>query len=223
MRRVHVLVGVGTALLLASCTSRPNDLRDNRYYRDPETTPPTTVSAVQRLDTKPAPPPPSTTPRRAPELDRFALTAADLAAEGVQPAGTARNVLGNLPDCAAPLGAARAAYQSTWTYPTGSGVRQYLAEYDGDAAQIVTGIRDRLTCGRYRADTVEIKLSTPVADANGQVSWCATSTRQASCTVIASAGPVLSVLTVTATTENKAKPAVTRIAPLAATALARNS
>jgi hypothetical protein len=225
LRRVHVLAGVGTALLLASCSERPNDLVGNRYYQDPVT--PTSSAAPPRQQERPAAPQPAaapaTTERKKLELDRFAMTAADLAAEGVQPAGTTRTVLTDLPDCEAPLGAAKSAYQASWTYPTGSTVRHYVAEYDGDADEIVTGVRDRLTCGKYRADNAEVRLSTPVADGNGQVSWCATSSKQSSCTVLGSAGPVLSVVIVTAATENKAKPAVTRIAPLAATALARNS
>lgn len=227
MRRVHVLAGVGTALLLAGCSNRPNDLVDNRYYQDPVAP---SSSAAPRVQEPPSPvaepataSAASAVERKKLELDRFAMTAADLAAEGVQPAGTTRTALKSLPDCGVPLGAATSAYQASWTYPTGSAVRHYLAEYDGGAAGIVTGVRDGLTCGKYRADNVEVKLSTPVVDGNGQVSWCATSTRQSSCTVIDSAGPVLSIVVVTAATENKAKPAVTRIAPLAATALARNS
>jgi hypothetical protein len=228
---VHVLAGVGTALLLAGCSDRPNDLVDHRYYQDPGGSAGATGTAQPSAATPPARAvaAPGTAPtapvveRKKLELDRFAMTAADLTAEGVQPGSTTRAALKSLPDCGVPLGTARSAYQASWTYPSGSAVRQYLAEYDGDAAGIVTGVRDGLTCGKYRADNVEVKLSTPVADGNGQVSWCATSTRQSSCTVIDSAGPVLSVVVVTATTENKAKPAVTRIAPLAETALARNS
>jgi hypothetical protein len=224
LRRVHVLAGVGTALLLAGCSQRPNDLADHRYNQDPATPPvaPVTPSPAAQPETPRqvvAPP----VERKKLELDLFALTAADLAAEGVQPAGTTRASLKNLPDCEVPLGAAKSAYQTSWAYPTGSTVRHYVAEYDGDASEVVTGIRGRLSCGKYRADNVEVRLSTPVADGNGQVSWCATSSRQSSCTVLGSAGPVLSIVVVTAATENKAKPAVTRIAPLAATALARNS
>ncbi|MBP2325662.1 hypothetical protein JOF56_006047 [Kibdelosporangium banguiense] len=225
MRRVHVLAGVGTALLLAGCSGRPNDLVDNRYYQDSAATPSSSAAPVRQQQEPPSPvaAPATTTQRKKLELDRFALTSADLSEEGVQPTGTARTVLKKLSDCEVPLGAAKSALQSSWAYPTGSTVRHYVAEYDGDASQVVADIRDRLTCGKYRADNVEVKLSTPVADGNGQVSWCATSSRQSSCTVIGSAGPVLSVLVVTAATENKAKPAVTRIAPLAATALTRNS
>jgi hypothetical protein len=226
LRRVHVLAGVGTALLLAGCSQRPNDLVDHRYYQDPAT--PSSSAVPPRQPEPPrqvaAPVTASAVERGKLELDRFALTAADLAAEGVQLAGTARTPLRNLTDCDVPLGAAKSAYQTSWAYPTGSTVRHYVAEYDGDASEVVADIRDRLSCGKYRADNnVEVRLSAPVADGNGQVSWCATSSKQSSCTVVGSTGPVLSIVVVTAATENKAKPAVTRIAPLAATALARNS
>jgi hypothetical protein len=225
LRRVHVLAGVGTALLLAGCSQQPNDLVDNRYYQDPAPPPSSAVPPRQPELPRPvaAPATASAVEREKLELDRFALTAADLAAEGVQPAGTTRTSLKNLPDCDVPLGAAKSAYQTSWAYPTGSTVRHYVAEYDGDASEVVSEIRARLSCGKYRADNVEVRLNTPAADGNGQVSWCATSSKQSSCTVLDSAGPVLSIVIVTAATENKAKPAVTRIAPLAATALARNS
>lgn len=220
MRRVHVLASAGAALLLASCSGKPNDLAGNRYYEDPETTPP----AAAPPEPMRAAAPPSATVRPEPvALDKFALTAADLAEEGVQPAGTARTILATLPDCQVPLGAAKSAFQTTWAYPTGSTVRQYLAEYADGADEVVTRVRGALKCSKYRADNAEVRVSPPVEAGNGQVSWCATSSKQAACTVIGAAGPVLSVVVVTAATENKAKPAVTRIAPLAATALARNS
>ncbi|WP_125727851.1 hypothetical protein [Kibdelosporangium aridum] len=223
MRRVHVLAGVGAALLLASCSDRPNDLRDNRYYKDPEPPPSSAPPAppVQQETPRPAAAP--TTQRKAAQLDRVAMTAQDLAEEGVQPSGSpSRAVQVALPDCQAPLGKATSAYQTAWEYPTGSTVRQYLAEYDGNAEEIVTAARAKLNCGKYQSGGAEVRVSTP-AVTDGQVSWCATSSRQSSCTVLEADGSVLSVVVVTATTEAKAKPAVTRIAPLAATALARNS
>ncbi|CAM4248581.1 hypothetical protein KIPE111705_46130 [Kibdelosporangium persicum] len=220
---MHVLAGVGAALLLAGCSDRPNDLRDNRYYQDPEPAP---VSTSSPASTPQQPPRPAAAPTARPkalELDKFALTAADLAGEGVQPSGSpARTVQATLPDCQAPLGDAAAAYQTAWSYPTGSTIRQYLAEYEGNAEEIVTSARAKLTCGRYQAGGAEVRVSAP-AVADKQVSWCATSTRQSACTVLTAHGRVLSVVVVTAATEAKAKPAVTRIAPLAATALARNS
>ncbi|ONI89907.1 hypothetical protein ALI144C_04250 [Actinosynnema sp. ALI-1.44] len=219
---MHVLVGVGAALLLAGCSDRPNDLVDNRYYRNPD---PTTTSA-----SPPSAPTQAPTPAAAPatrqktvELDRLAMTAKDLAEEGVQPSGSpTRTVQPTLPDCQAPLGEADAAYQTAWTYPTGSTIRQYLAEYRENAADVITAVRAKLTCGTYPAAGSEVRVSAPVA-ANGQVSWCATSSRQSACTVLDDNGTVLSVVVVTAVTEAKAKSAVTRIAPLAATALGRNS
>lgn len=225
LRRAHVLASAGAALLLASCSGKPNDLAGNRYYEDPGTTTTSLSRRSASAAVSPSRAPAATpTPRRAAvELDRFAMTAADLAEEGVQPAGTARTRLETLADCQAPLGAAGSAFQATWTYPTGSTVRQYLAEYADDAADVVTGIRAGLACEKYRADGVEVRVGRPAVAANGQVSWCATSARQATCTVVEATGLVLSVVTVTAATENKARPAVTRIAPLAATALARNS
>ncbi|ALG08958.1 hypothetical protein AOZ06_20400 [Kibdelosporangium phytohabitans] len=219
---MHVLVGVGAALLLAGCSDRPNDLVDNRYYQDPEpTTSNTTPPPAPAQDPSPAAAP--TTRRKAVELDGHAMTAKDLAEEGVQPAGSpARTVQPALPDCQAPLGAAKAAYQIAWAYPTGSTIRQYLAEYGEKAGDVVAAARAKLTCGTYSAAGSEVRVGTP-ATANGQVSWCATSSRQSACTVLEADGTVLSVVVVTASTEAKAKAAVTRIAPLAATALGRNS
>lgn len=222
MRRVHVLAGVGAALLLASCSDRPNDLRDSKYYEGPR--PP--QSSAPPVPTTQQTPRPAAAPTPAPkalELDRFALTAADLAEEGVQRTGTARTVQPSLADCEASLGKAKAAYQTTWSYPTGSTIRQYLAEYDGPAEAVITAARGELTCGKYQSGGAEVRVSAPVEGGEGQVSWCATSSRQSACTVLKAEGPVLSVVVVTAATETKAKPAVTRIAPLAATALGRNS
>ncbi|MCE7003412.1 hypothetical protein LWC34_11310 [Kibdelosporangium philippinense] len=219
---MHVLAGVGAALLVASCSNRPNDLRDNRYYQDPEPTQTSTSSSAVVMPPQPAAVPPPVK-GAAPKLDLVAMTAEDLAEEGVQPTGSpTRTVQTTLPDCQAPLGKATSAYQTAWSYPSGSTVRQYLAQYEENAEEIVTAARAKLNCGKYTASGAEVRVSAP-AVADGQVSWCATSTRQSSCTTLEADGPVLSVVVVTAATEAKAKPAVTRIAPLAATALARNS
>nr|CEL20415.1 hypothetical protein [Kibdelosporangium sp. MJ126-NF4]CTQ97640.1 hypothetical protein [Kibdelosporangium sp. MJ126-NF4] len=219
---MHVLVGVAAALLLTGCSDRPNDLVDNRYYQDPESA---TTSAPP--PSTPAPPPSPaaapTTQRRAAELDGRAMTAQDLAAEGVQPSGSpTRTVQPTLPDCQVPLGDAQSGYQAGWAYPTGSTVRQYLAEYREKAEDVVAAARAKITCGTYKSAGTDVRVSAPVVT-DKQVSWCATSSKQSACTVLEADGPVLSVVVVTATTEAKAKAAVTRIAPLAATALGRNS
>jgi hypothetical protein len=219
VRRVHVLAAAGAALLLAGCSNHPNDLRDNRYYRDSE--PSEQPSVTASVTGQPLQAAPATKPAIArPVLDLFALTAQDLADEGVQPTGTDRTLLKGLDDCAVPVDGAKATYRTTWAYPTGATLRQYVANFDADASAVVNAVRTKLTCGKYGA---EVTVRAPVTAADGQVSWCATSTKQSTCTVLRANGSMLSVLTVTAATENKAKQAVTRIAPLAATALTRNS
>jgi hypothetical protein len=209
-------------VLLASCSSQPNDLRDNRYYEDggkQAATPPSASTAP-----RPVPVAQPSAQARPPELDKFALTAVDLAAEGVQPGGAAqRRVLAALPDCNVPLLDAQAGYQTAWAYPTGATLRQYVLQFDDDAGTVAESVRDKLTCGRYKLDGADVTVRAPVVAADGQVSWCATSTKQSACTVLKADGPLLSVIVVSAATETKAKQAVTRIAPLAATALARNS
>ncbi|TCO53533.1 hypothetical protein EV192_110122 [Actinocrispum wychmicini] len=215
-----MLATAGAALLLASCSNRPNDLRDNRYYKDVDT--PATSASVEPPAVRPAPMPAAklSEPPKPRDLAEFALTAADLATEGVQRTGTAdTSTLARLPDCDVSLGSARAGYQTTWTYPTGATVRQYVAEFDGPADRVVAAVYDGLKCGKYK----EMTVRKPVMAADGQVSWCATSTKQDICTAVKADGQRLSVVSVTAATEIKAQQAVTRIAPLAATALERNS
>lgn len=212
MRRVYALAAV---LLLAGCSGQPNDLRDNRYYGDPETTVPPSPTEAPRPMPAAAPATPTTTAQSKPRLDKLALTAADLAAESVQQTGTGvQTAIMSLPDCGVPLDKAEAGYQTAWAYPTGATLRQYLTQYDGEAADVVDAVREKLTCD---------KVSAPVEAPDGQVSWCATGAKNTACTVLKPDGSLLSVVVVTAATENKAKQAVTRIAPLAATALARNS
>lgn len=222
MRRARVLATAGAALLLASCSNRPNDLRDNRYYQDPSSasaTPSPVTAAPQPMPAAK----PSETPKPL-DLADVALTATDLTAEGVQETGTAdRSTLAKLPDCNVPVDPARSGYQTTWTYPTGSTLRQYVAEFDGPATNVVASLQEGLKCGKYKANGVEVTVRAPVKSGDGQVSWCATSSKQNACTVVKADGSRLSVVTVSASSETKAQQAVTRIAPLAATALGRSS
>jgi hypothetical protein len=160
---------------------------------------------------------------KARELSLSALSASELSAEGVQAGPVERTVMPKLPDCNVPLSDARTAYQTAWTYPTGATLRQYVADYDSPAADVVDSARDGLACGKYRAAGAEVTVRAPATAPDGQVSWCATSSKQATCTAMKADGSLLSVVTVTASTETKAQQAVTRIAPLAATALARSS
>lgn len=213
MRRVYALAA---ALLLAGCSGQPNDLRDNRYYEDPEPAGPPSPSAAPRpMPVAAQAPPASATPKPKPRLDKVALTAADLATEGVQQRGPAvQTAIMNLAGCGVTLDKAEAGYQTTWAYPTGATLRQHVTQYDGDAADVVDSVRGKLTCD---------EVSTPVEVSDGQVSWCATGAKNVACTVLKPDGSLLSVVVVVAATENKAKQAVTRIAPLAATALGRNS
>jgi hypothetical protein len=164
------------------------------------------------------------TPPKPRDLTKVAVTAADLAAEGVQPSGTpARAILAALPDCNVALPDARAGYQTAWGYPTGATLRQYVAEFDDDAGSLAESVTDKLACGKYRAEGADVTVRAPVTAPDGQVSWCAVASKQSSCTVLKTNGVLLSVIVVGAATETKAKQAVTRIAPLAATALARTS
>jgi hypothetical protein len=231
LRRARALATAGAALLLASCTSQPNDLRDNRYYADADTSaaPSSTLSSTPSGAPLPMPaaPPPSTPPKRR-ELAKYALGTTQLTSEGVQPDGTAtRQVVTKLPDCNVPLGDAHSGYTTTWTYPTGATLRQYLAEYDGPADEVLAAMITALRCGKYKANGADVTVRTPVKATDGQVSWCATGggtgNKANSCTAARAEGSLLSVVTVTAATEAKAQQAVTRIAPLAATALGGNS
>lgn len=222
MRRARVLATAGAALLLASCSSQPNDLRDNRYYADaptaPSSQPPS--AAPQPM---PAAPPPSAPPRKR-ELDRYALGAAQLSGEGVHSDGPAtRQAVTKLPDCNVSLGDVHSGYETTWTYPTGATLRQYVAEYDDSADEVVTALLTSLKCGKYKVNGTDVTVRTPVRATDGQVTWSTTSSRQGTCTAVRAQGSLISVVTVTAATEAKAQQAVTRIAPLAATALGGNS
>jgi hypothetical protein len=224
LRRARVLATAGAALLLASCSSQPNDLRDNRYYADADTSavPPSSAppAAPQPM---PAAPPPSAPPKKR-ELDKYALGATQLSSEGVHSDGPAtRQALTKLPDCNVSLGDVHSGYETTWVYPTGATLRQYVAEYDGSADEVVAALLTALKCGKYKANGVDVTVRAPVRAADGQVTWCTTSSRQGTCTAVRAQGSLLSVVTVTAASETKAQQAVTRIAPLAATALGGNS
>ncbi|MFD1051195.1 hypothetical protein ACFQ1S_39505, partial [Kibdelosporangium lantanae] len=171
----------------------------------------------------PAAPPPSAPPKRR-ELDKYALGAAQLSSEGVRSEGPAtRPVNTKLPDCNVSLGDVRSGYETTWTYPTGATLRQYLAEYDGPADEVLAGMLTALKCGKYKANGVDVTVRAPVKGTDGQVTWCTTSGGKGTCTAVRAQGSLLSVVTVTAASETKAQQAVTRIAPLAATALGGNS
>ncbi len=209
-------------MLLASCSSQPNDLRDNRYYRDAET--PSAPSQSPSAAPRPAPVAAPSEQPKPPALDKVALTAADLASEGVQPSGSPqRTIPATLPDCNVPLLDATTAYQAAWSYPSGAILRQVVLAYEDEADDVVDALRDKLTCGKYKADGADVTVRAPVVAADGQVSWCATSSKQSACTAVKADGRLLSVVVVSASTETKARQAVTRIAPLAATALARTS
>jgi hypothetical protein len=224
LRRARVLATAGAALLLASCSSQPNDLRDHRYYADADTsTAPPSSTASAAPQPMPAGPPPSAPPRER-GLDEYALGAAQLSGEGVHSDGPAtRQAITKLPDCNVSLGDVHSGYETTWTYPTGATLRQYVAEYGGPADEVLTAMVSALKCGKYKANGVDVTVRTPVRAADGQVTWCTTSTRQGTCTAVRAHGSLLSVVTVTAGSESKAQQAVTRIAPLAATALDGNS
>jgi hypothetical protein len=237
VRRMHVLVTAGAVLpiiVLTACSGKPNDLRHYGHDETPPSSPSALAGSPEPMgngSTNANLTPSQTSAPRAPQqLDRNALSLADLADEEVQPDGEATHeVQDALADCGQPLranDAAVAGYQTAWKYQTGSTLRQYVAAYDGEAADVVAAVRAGLDCGQFSLDGTEYQVESPFelgagVDADAQVGWCARSTRQTMCTALITKGSLLTTLTVTASTENRAKPAVIRIAPRAATALNR--
>lgn len=232
MRQAYVLVTVGAVLpvlMVTACSGKPNDLR---HYRDEETSASAAGSSATSEQTRAeapsaAPPSPS---RTAVRLDRHALSAADLAEEEVRPEGAPSTaVLNELADCGAPLRAgspATAAYQAGWAYSTGATLRQYVASYPDGAAAVLDTVRGALDCGRFRAAQGQYQVDSsfevpPAVGADSQLSWCSQNPRQSICTMLLAKGPLLSAIAVTASTDSRAKAAVTRIAPRAVTALGR--
>jgi hypothetical protein len=238
LRRAHIAAALGVAVVLTGCSGKPNDLR--HYGRRADTT--TTSTASPSQPSAPAAAARASTAAPAPHggaqaltggLQRTLLTQADLAAEGVHPAGPASPaVLHGLATCRVALDLAghpaAAGYQARWLYATGSAVQQYVAGYPGArAGAVVDAARRALTCPSYPAADGPHRLSAPVElppqpGVDDQLVWCEHGPAQSgACTVLLARGPLLSVVTVDATVEARARAALTRVAPLAAAALRR--
>ncbi|MGQ0839027.1 hypothetical protein [Actinokineospora sp.] len=222
MRPVPALAAACAAVLpvwlLAGCSNRPNDLYT--YYD--EAAPTTTAAALA-----PVPPPrapvttTTTTTSAAPAPGQAALTAADLAAEEVVAEGAPeRTPPAALADCAT------AGQRTTWRYPSGSVLRQYVGFHAAGAAPVVAALRDNLGCGAGQraggAQRVEPGAALPaLPGVDVQTSWCAAGPGAATCTVVLARAGLLTVVTVEAATAARARAAVVRVAPQAAVALAR--
>ncbi|WP_165401283.1 hypothetical protein [Herbihabitans rhizosphaerae] len=213
-------ISVAVVPLVAGCSFGDNKLRRASDSDEP-------VAAASPSTTS-TPPVPAAAPVRVappPRLDRFALTEADLAGEGLTRAGEpVRMMLARLDDCGAPLGAARESYRASWRYPTGATVLQYLALHPGGADAIVRNTRGALACGRFRLGGNTFRVETPFrfpGDDPAGLSWCAVGERETTCTSLVARGEVLSVLTVSAPAAARARAALIRLAPRAASALDR--
>lgn len=219
MRRVQALAGAAVlpVLLATACSDRPNDLYT--YYDDASPAAETTSSAAAAP--RPAPSVAvTTTARRQSDPASAALTAIDLAAEEVQPDGAHQTaVLTALPDCAAPLPAASSAVGSTWRYPSGSVLRQYVAVHQADVAPVVASLSAALDCGAFTVEGLRYEINTATKitapGAEAQHSWCATNPRRSTCSLALAAGDVLSIVTVEASTLARAQAAIGRLAPVA--------
>ncbi|WP_075974319.1 RAD23 family protein [Actinokineospora bangkokensis] len=225
---MHALAACATALpaaLLAGCSGRANDL--STYYDDPaavSSAPPSTSTAAPATSTTPPGPAPAELVAEA------ALTQADLVEEGVTPVGAPASSLAiALPDCAINLGAgADAGLTAQWRYARGSVLRQYVVhtpEQSGVTAA-VEAARDALDCRSFTVSGTRFLIDDgftldEVDGADRQLSWCAGANTRVSCTVVLASGDLLTAVSVESTTTKAARDAITRVAPVAATALGR--
>ncbi|WP_424186170.1 hypothetical protein ACOBQX_30560 [Actinokineospora sp. G85] len=225
MRRMPALAAVATALpaaLLAGCSNRPNDLYT--YY---DGAAPEVVSSSAAPP--PAPPTSTTPPRPAPAalVATAGLTAADLAEEEVtaQLAPT-RTTSVTLPDCRVALGEdVDAGSEASWTYSRGSVLRQYTV-HTAETATLDEAKTAIDGCRSFKVDGVTHTIDEgatlgAIAAADDQLTWCATTTRKVICTVLLAKGNLVTAVSVESGTAKGAREAVTRIAPVAATALSR--
>ncbi|SFQ55797.1 hypothetical protein SAMN05421810_109199 [Amycolatopsis arida] len=197
---VVVLVGLG----VAGCSDRPNDL--NTYYDDPApAAEPETAARSGPVTASPPPPTPSAAPVR-PAVDAAVLTDADVAAEGVRPSTRVERA-----ECFASLTAPPGAQvrEAGWEYPTNSALTQLVIGYpDRPAAEVVTAA----TC----AGGEPLALPAPPG-ADAHRAWCV----GPRCTVLLARDHVVSTVTVAAGSTGRASAAVTRLVPVATTALGR--
>lgn len=235
MRRAHIVAALGVAVALTGCSGKPNDLRHYGQRAEPtaSTSRPPAPATTSAPPVTAVPAPLGGAPALADTPQRGLLTPADLAAEGVHPAGPPSPAeLPALTTCRVPLDLAghpaAAGYEARWLYGSGSSLQQYLAGYPGGrAAAVVDAVRRDLTCVSYPAPDGPHRLTAPVdlpsqPGVDGQLAWCERGPAQAgSCTLLLARGPLLTVVTVDAPVEARARAAIIRVAPLAATALRR--
>ncbi|GDY28588.1 hypothetical protein [Gandjariella thermophila] len=238
MRRAHIVAALGVAVVITGCSGKPNDLRHYGQRADlsPTTGPSHPVATTTTGTGAPgtvAPVPLTGSQALATTLQRGLLNQADLAAEGVHPAGPpAPAVLPALATCHAPLDLAgrpaAAGYQARWLYASGSSLQQYLAGYPGArAAGVVDAVRRAVSCPSYPAPDGVHRLAGPVelppqTGVDAQLAWCEHGAAQSgSCTLLLARGPLLTVVTIDATVEARARAAIIRVAPVAAAALRR--
>ncbi len=230
MRRVHALAAACATVvpvgLLAGCSDRPNDLYT--YYDDPSSA----VAAAPAPPTAAAPPTTTTAARPAgpdpAEVVALAgLGPSDLAAEKVAvdgaPVSTTTVVL---PDCGVDL-AAEAGRQSTWKYPSGSLLRQYVA-YSTTASTAVDAARRAIDCRTFEVDGTTFLIDggatvQPLPGVDDQLTWCASAPTRVTCTILLARDDLVTAVTVEAGTAARARSAITRLAPKAAQALARGA
>ncbi|WP_158883888.1 hypothetical protein [Amycolatopsis anabasis] len=203
MRQGRAVAIAAVALVgLTGCADRPNDL--DTYYDDPTTSAPperATPSAVAA----PVPPPPPPMNQTAAAVAAATLTDADVAAEGVRPAGMPVRTTGCL--AAVPPGETPPGYRNpSWVYPSGSSLTQQVTGYPRRSAADV--LRELRCAGN--------PLVVPIPPGAEAVrAWCADGT----CTVLLARGEVLSGLQVTASTAARAADAAKRLAPIVAAKL----
>ncbi|GHF92115.1 MULTISPECIES: hypothetical protein [Amycolatopsis] len=196
MRHRQAIALAAVALVgLTGCDGPdPNNLET--YYDDPvptsSTAPPAPAPKTSEVPMSPA----KATPA-APDLgglaQRALLSDADVAEEGVQPAS------GEASGCL--TGPASAGSRTaTWHYPSGSVLSHRVVAYpDRTAAGVVAD-----------ADCAGRTVSVPAqAGVERQRAWCEGKT----CTVLLAKGSLVSVLTVSASTETRAVDAAKRLLP----------
>lgn len=223
-----LVVTMTLAMSLAGCAGRPNDLRHRDDPARPATSAVTTggvgPSATSSM---------SATASQDSPADRAKLailSQRDVAGEGVavdraaSPTSTVR-----LPDCAAaaPAGSTAPAMLASWRYPSGSSLRQYVLAYSTGAASAVATIDGALGCSGFVDDGTEQHIAGRLALADdgsdARVAWCSTGQANTSCTVASAKGRLLSVVIVSAASEQRAAAAIKRLAPVADAALSHAS
>ena len=205
MRHGQLIAVTAIALVgMAGCADRPNDL--DTYYDDPvrqtENSPRAASSSPRAL-----PLPSATTTTSSPPVEPLGpalLTDADVASEGVAPAGAPSAMEG----CLSGLPEGRTT-SAGWRYPTGSELHQHvLGLAEGNAATAV----EELRC----VDTEPLTLGSPEGT-TAHRGWCVGST----CTVVLARNEIVSAVQVAAGSADRAAEAAVRLAPAVATALAR--